>query len=83
VKSTRLHVKLADREEVLTDETFPLEFNLPLNPSDKLGSLHFEAINAKGELQQGVEANFGSIRNSVADNVSWCCSDRSKNATDH
>lgn len=58
VKDAKLHVKLAGREEVLTDDTFPFEFSFLLKPSDKLASLHFEAIDAKGELQQGIEANF-------------------------
>ncbi|MEQ1829558.1 MAG: hypothetical protein ABL921_26590 [Pirellula sp.] len=63
VKSAKLRVKLSDREEILTDNTFPFEFSFPVKSSDKLVSLRFEAINAKGEIQQATESHLNSPTN--------------------
>ncbi|MFN0076837.1 MAG: hypothetical protein ACKVY0_10200 [Prosthecobacter sp.] len=52
VKSAKLHVTLAGRRAVFTDDTFPFEFSFPLKPSDKLAAeLTFEGVTASGESQ--------------------------------
>jgi hypothetical protein len=58
VKSAKLQVKLAGRQVVVTDESFPFEFSVPLKPTDRLNSLLFEAINADDERQQAPETHF-------------------------
>ncbi len=50
IKSAKLRIKLSDREEVLTDETYPFEFSLPLNPSDHIFSIVYQVINARDEI---------------------------------
>jgi len=42
VKSAKLHVSLGNRTEVLTDDSFPFEFNLSLKPTDLTTQLTFE-----------------------------------------
>ena len=49
VKSAKLRVKLSDRIETLTDESFPFEFTLPLKPGENTLELSFEAVNAAGQ----------------------------------
>jgi hypothetical protein len=44
---------LSDREEVLTDATFPYEFSLPLKPTEQPASLRFQATTSDGKLHRG------------------------------
>jgi hypothetical protein len=58
VKSAKMHVTLAGRNEVLTDDSNPFEFSLRLKPTDKLSSLHFEATNVSGGIQRAASVDF-------------------------
>ncbi len=48
-KSAKLHVPIAGREEVLTDDTFPFEFSLPLKPTDAAAQIFFEVLPPSGQ----------------------------------
>jgi hypothetical protein len=50
IKSAKLRITLSGREEVLSDDTYPFEFSLLLEPSDKLHSLVYEVVNARDEV---------------------------------
>jgi hypothetical protein len=53
VRDAQLQVMLSDREEVLTDATFPYEFSLPLKPTEQPASLRFQATTSDGKLHRG------------------------------
>lgn len=55
LKSAKLHVTLAGREKVLTDDAFPFEFSLSLKPSDKSCTVRFESTDSKGQPQQSMQ----------------------------
>jgi hypothetical protein len=49
VKSAKVHVTLADQNKVLTDDSFPFEFSLPLKSTDTIAQLTFEAQPVSGQ----------------------------------
>ncbi len=61
VKSAKFQIQLADRTEILPDDSFPFEFSLPLTENESTIQLKFEAIDDAGtsrfaEAQLGVNA---------------------------
>ena len=58
-RSAKLHVSLAGRTEVLTDDTYPFEFSLRLKPADTTAQLTFEAQPASGQSQRSDTVRVG------------------------
>jgi hypothetical protein len=58
VKSAKFHVTLGDREETLTDDSFPFEFSLPLQADTESVGVKIEAVLPSGET---VQANSVSL----------------------
>jgi len=52
VKSAKLRVNLGNREEVLTDDSFPFEFSLTLKAKALIKSITLETTTSAGELRK-------------------------------
>jgi hypothetical protein len=52
VKSAKLNLTLAGREQTITDESFPFEFSLPLKPTDTTAHLFFEESLTTGQTMK-------------------------------
>ncbi len=57
--SAKVHVALDDHHEVLTDNTFPFEFSLPLKSADTPAQLTFEAQSVSGPAAQSKVIRLG------------------------
>lgn len=58
VKSAKLHVSLGNREEMLTDDSFPFEFSLPLEAKVVIKTVTFETTTHIGEVRQAAPIRF-------------------------
>ncbi|MEN3941705.1 hypothetical protein WJU23_10465 [Prosthecobacter sp. SYSU 5D2] len=56
VKSAKLKVNVSGRSEVLSDDSFPFEFTLPLKPGDADLNISVEIINRRDEKQSAAPA---------------------------
>lgn len=58
VKSAKLHVTLKGWEEVLSDDTFPFEFSLPLEAKAEIKTITFESTTSSGEMRKSAAIRF-------------------------
>jgi hypothetical protein len=55
IKSAKLNLTLAGREQTITDDSFPFEFSVPLKPTDTTAQLSFEENLTAGQtVKSGV-----------------------------
>ena len=60
VKSAKLNLTLAGREQTITDESFPFEFSLPLKPNDHLDlRLTFETKTLSDRVEKSEPLQLG------------------------
>lgn len=58
IKSAKIHVVLGDREEMLTNDSFPFEFSLPLEAKAAIKTVTFETTTRIGEVRQSAPIRF-------------------------
>lgn len=58
IKSAKIHVVLGNREEVLTDDSFPFEFSLPLVAKAPIKTVTFKTKTNIGEVRQSAPIRF-------------------------
>jgi len=58
VKSARLHVVLGDRAEVLSDDSFPFEFSLPLETGVQIKTVTSETTTFSGDVRKSISFPF-------------------------
>lgn len=59
VRSAKLRVSVPGREEVLTDDTFPFEFSLPMKARETGADLTFESMSASGDSKKSEIVRLG------------------------